>query len=126
MNTTSKFAVAVLAGVAIGAAAIQGLHAQAKAPAYTIAEIEVTDPANYKTYVDANSAGVEKAGGHFLARGGKVLELDGAVPKRFALIAWDNAEQAQAYYKSATYTALIPNRDKSSKFRAYIAEGIAK
>src|ERR1700716_610020 len=47
--------------------------------------------------------------------------LNGAPPaKRIALIVWDSIEQAQAYYDSAAYKALIPNRDKASKFRAFV------
>ncbi len=126
MNTKIGFTIALLAGVSIGAAAVQCLHAQAKPPAFTIAEIEVTDPDGYKNYVDANTAGVSAAGGKFIARGGKVFAIAGAMPERAAIIAWDNADQAQAYFNSGTYKALIANRDKSSKFKAYIVEGLGK
>jgi hypothetical protein len=33
----------MLAGAAFGAAAIQGLHAQAKPPVYTVSEIQITN-----------------------------------------------------------------------------------
>jgi hypothetical protein len=41
----SRYAVALslLAGTALGAAAVQGLHAQAKPPVYYVAEIDITD-----------------------------------------------------------------------------------
>jgi uncharacterized protein (DUF1330 family) len=32
-------------------------------------------------------------------------------------------EQAQAYRNSAAYKEIVPMRDKSSKYRAFIAEG---
>ena len=38
MNSWYKFALSMLAGVALGAAAVQGLHAQAKPKAYLITE----------------------------------------------------------------------------------------
>jgi hypothetical protein len=38
---------AMLAGIGLGATAIQGLHAQAKPPIYYISEIDVTDPDAY-------------------------------------------------------------------------------
>jgi hypothetical protein len=41
--TNYKMALALVAGAAIGGAAIQGLHAQAKAPAYVVAEVDVTN-----------------------------------------------------------------------------------
>jgi hypothetical protein len=37
----------VLAGTLIGAAAVSGLHAQAKPPVYLITEIDVTNPNAY-------------------------------------------------------------------------------
>ena len=43
MKPNYKVAVAMLAGVALGALAVQGLHAQAKPPVYYIAEIDVTN-----------------------------------------------------------------------------------
>jgi hypothetical protein len=39
MKTRYTVALSILAGVAVGAAAVQALHAQAKLPAYVVAEI---------------------------------------------------------------------------------------
>ena len=47
MKTNYKVAIALVAGAAIGGAAIQGLHAQAKPPVYVIAEIDVSNPDAY-------------------------------------------------------------------------------
>src|SRR2546427_8622442 len=49
MNPKSKFVVALVVGAAIGAAAVQGLHAQAKPKAYQVTELEIIDAAAYKT-----------------------------------------------------------------------------
>ena len=49
MNSKFKFALAVIASAALGAAAMQGLHAQAKPKAYTVTETEVIP-------ISANSA----------------------------------------------------------------------
>ena len=43
MKTRHAVALSLLAGAALGAAAVQGLHAQAKPPIYYVAEIDVTD-----------------------------------------------------------------------------------
>ncbi len=52
MKTNLKLALAVLAGVSIGAAGARTIHAQqVKAPpAYVIAEVDVTDPATMQKY----------------------------------------------------------------------------
>ena len=44
MKTHYTVALAMLAGAAIGATAVNGLHAQAKAPLYLVSEIDVTNP----------------------------------------------------------------------------------
>lgn len=57
MKSAYKLTLALCVGAAIGAAIIEGLHAQAKPPVYVVGEIEVTDPATYKIYSDGQSTG---------------------------------------------------------------------
>src|SRR6266550_3256033 len=64
MKTRSTIAVSMLAGAAIGGAAIQALHAQAKPPVYMIAINEVSDPNGYaKEYVPPAQKSVKDHGG---------------------------------------------------------------
>jgi uncharacterized protein (DUF1330 family) len=123
MKTKFNLTLAVLAGAALGAVAIQGLNAQGKSLAYYVSEIQVTDPAVYQTYLDKNTPLIESMGGRFLSRGGKIVAHDGMPPQRFAIAVFDSMEKAQAYRYSATYKEIIPDRDKSSKFRSFTAEG---
>jgi uncharacterized protein (DUF1330 family) len=64
--------------------------------------------------------------GRFIARGGRTYVVNGEPPKRVAIVQWQSFEKAKAFYESAEYKAVIPIRDKSSKFRAYVIEGVAK
>jgi hypothetical protein len=48
MNTNYKIAAAVIGSFVLGAGTVQILHAQAKPPAYTLAEIAVQDEDGYK------------------------------------------------------------------------------
>jgi uncharacterized protein (DUF1330 family) len=123
MSTKTQLTLAVLAGATLCGAAIQGLNAQSKPVAYIVAEVEVTDPAVYQTYLDRNTPLVASAGGRYLSRGEKIVALDGAAPKRFAIIAFDNMEKAQAYRDSPAYKEIMPLRDKGARFRSFIAEG---
>jgi hypothetical protein len=41
MNRSVTIGLAMLAGAALGAAAVEGLHAQAKPPVYQVVEIDV-------------------------------------------------------------------------------------
>jgi hypothetical protein len=54
MNTKGNLALAVLAGISIGAVSVMAVHAQeAKTPpAYLIAETEVTDRAGFQNYAE--------------------------------------------------------------------------
>jgi hypothetical protein len=62
----------ILAGVAVGAAAVQALHAQAKPPAYVVAEIDVTNAEPYdKEYVPPAAKAITDAGGKYVVRGGR-------------------------------------------------------
>ena len=73
MRSNYRIAVAVTAGVAIGALAVQGLHAQAKPRVYFVAEIDVTNPDAYaKEYAPKAQAIIKAAGGRFLAIGGSL------------------------------------------------------
>jgi uncharacterized protein (DUF1330 family) len=127
MKTTFKIAIAVVAGAALGAAAVQGLHAQAKPKAYTVAELETLDAAAQASYVPAVLAAQKAAGGHpFNTGGGKIVAMEGAAaPKRVAITEWDSLEQAQAFYNSAAWKNLAPQRDKAAKTtRRYTVEAV--
>ena len=124
MTAIYKLSVAVLAGAALGAVAVQGIRAQAKPPVYVVAEIEVTDPATYQTYVDRNGALVQSFGGRFLARGGKTEAIAGPPPRqRTAIYTFESMEKMQAWRDSPQHKELIPIRDKSSNFRSFAVEG---
>jgi uncharacterized protein (DUF1330 family) len=124
MKRSFAVVVAVLAGFAVGAAVVQGVHAQAKPPAYTIAEIAVTDPATFQKDAEGSRDGILAAGGRFVVRGGKTFVINGAPPKPIVVIQWDSLEKAQAYFESEAYKQLIPVRDRSANFRAFVIEGL--
>jgi uncharacterized protein (DUF1330 family) len=117
MNPKFKMILAVVIGASLGAAAVQGLHAQAKPKAYTVALNEVIDPAATAAYGPLVQAEIKAAGGRiFNTAGGKVVAIIGtAPPNRVAINEWDNLDQAVAFYKSKAYTDLAPQRDKAQK-----------
>ena len=115
----------MFAGAALGAAAIQGLHAQAKPPVYTVTEIDVKNVDAYmKEYVPVVQPLIKKGGGTLLAASLKVTALEGTPPKRVAINRWDSLEAAQAFYNSAEYKAAQKIGDKHATFRRYAVEGL--
>ena len=106
MNTNSKIALAVVAGVAIGAAATQGLYAQAKKKAYSVAEVEVIDVAAQPAYLSTVRKDIQAAHGRsLLTLNGRIVPVEGAAPpKNLALVEWDSVDDALAFYKSKAWT----------------------
>ncbi len=125
MNTTLRIATAVAAGAALGAAAIQSLHAQAKPPAYVVTEVDVIDETAFKEFSPKVGQTVQAAGGKYLTRGGQIIALEGQAPKRFVLSVFPSVEAARAWRNSAGWKDLGALREKAVKTRAFIAEGIA-
>jgi uncharacterized protein (DUF1330 family) len=113
-----------VAGAALGAAAVHGLHAQAKPKAFVITETEVIDAAAQAAYTPKVRAALQAAGARAVSRpGGRIAAIDGTAPKRVGINEWDSLEQAEAFYKSKAYTDLIAERDKAVKtVRRYIVE----
>jgi uncharacterized protein (DUF1330 family) len=128
MNTRFKIALAMLASAGLGAAAIQGLHAQAKPPVYVIAQIDVTNPDAYaKEYVPKAVAANKAAGVRYLALGGKVTPLEGTPPKsRVVIQVWDSLEQIQAARNSADFKEARKIGEKYATFSSFAVEGMAK
>ena len=131
MRSNYKIAVAVTAGVAIGALAVQGLHAQAKPPVYFVAEIDVTNPDAYaKEYAPKAQAIIKAAGGRFLAIGGSaattgtVTAFDGDAPKRVVVQVWDSMEKIQAWRANPEYVELRKVGEKYAKFRSFAVDGL--
>jgi len=129
MNTNYKVAIALVAGAAIGGAAIQGLHAQAKPPAYVVIPIlKINDAAAFKAGVidKATDAAMAAVGGHYVIRTQKFTRLDGNPPERLVIIAFDSVEKAQAWENAPAVKEVTAARMKSTNSLSFIVEGYAK
>ena len=123
MNTKFKFALAVVAGAALGAAAMQGLHAQAKLKAYIVTESEIIDAAAAASYGPVNQAAQKAAGGQSFRTTGKVTAIMGTAPQRVGLSEWENIDKVQAWLNSDARKKLEPERAKAIKIiRQYAVE----
>ena len=127
MKMKRKIAFAMLVGAGLGAAVVQGLHAQGKPPFYVVIAIQkITDTEAYKPLPEKGQAAAEAAGGRYLIRTGEIIGLDGTPPARLALIEFDSLERAQAWYHSAPQKETDVIRAKSTESLAFIVEGISK
>jgi uncharacterized protein (DUF1330 family) len=130
MKTKYQIAVALVAGAAVGGAAIQALHAQAKPPSYVVIPIlKVNDAAAFKAGVldkgSASTEAVKAQGGHYVIRSDKFTRLDGNPPERLIVIGFDSVEKAQAWANSATTKEVTAARVKSTNSLSFIVEGTA-
>ena len=126
MNTKSKMVLAAVAGAALGAAAVQGLHAQGKPKAYLVTESEILDQAALDSYMPGVTSALPAGGGRFLAGPGvtKATAIVGTAPQRFGIAEFDTVDQAQAWMKSPAREALAAQRSKAIKIsRQFIVEG---
>jgi uncharacterized protein (DUF1330 family) len=126
MKTRYAVTLSILAGVAAGAAAIQALHAQAKSPAYVVAEIDVTNLAPFdKEYVPPAAKAIVDGGGKYVVRGGRTVAFYGEPPKpRIAIMVFESMEAAKAAFDSPAYQEAKKVGDKYAKFRIYAVEGL--
>ncbi len=126
MKPNYKIAMAMLAGVAFGALAVQGLHAQANPPVYVVTEIDVTNLDAYvKEYAPLAQAAIKAGGGRLLAVGQNAVAIEGTPPKsRVAIQQWQSMEQYKAYRASAALADARKIGDKYAKFRTFAIEGV--
>ena len=113
----------MLAGVALGAAAIQGLHAQAAKKVYFITEAQYLTRDGADAYNTKVKDLLAKAGGT-LVISDNVTAIIGDAPQRVGISEWPSVEKAKAWLNSQKRKDLAPQRDKIIKFtQQYIVEG---
>jgi uncharacterized protein (DUF1330 family) len=134
-----KTAFAMLAGVAIGALAIQGLHAQQTGAQQQmpkviyVAEIDVSNPEGYgKEFAPKAQELIKKHGGRILAIGGSgvgptqtrpITGFSGEPPKRVTIQGWDSLDKVKGWQNDPEYVQLRKDvGEKHAKFRSYAVE----
>jgi len=126
MQLNYKIAAAVFGGFVLGVGAASVLHAQAKPPFYTFAEIDVKDQDGYtKDFLPKAQANIKDSGGKFLAGGfNKAISLRGAPPaNRVVLLQFRDMDAFKAFFaKEQQLEADVG--DKYASFRAIGIEGV--
>jgi uncharacterized protein (DUF1330 family) len=125
MKTRFSMAISMLAGVALGGAAVQALHAQAKPPVYMIAINEVSDPNGYaKDYVPPAQKSVKDRGGEYVAAGA-TMQVTGNLPNGpVVIIRWDSMEALQGWHNSPEFQAALKIGEKYAKFNILAVNGV--
>jgi len=126
MKIQCALALAVAVGLGLGAVATRGLQARTTPPVYFVVEIdEITDAMGFEALRKTGPSNIVEAkmlDGRYFARTESVTALDGAAPKFFAFIAFDNMNKAIAFDDSMKHTTAL--RTKVTKSRSFIVEGL--
>jgi uncharacterized protein (DUF1330 family) len=125
MKAKSKIALAMVGSFALGAAAVQSLHAQATPPGYAIVEVNVTDKEGYtKEFLPLIAKEIQAAGGKYIVRGGNPVALQGTPPaSRVVVLQFDSADKVKAWWSSPGRMNAQSVGDKYATTRAFAVEG---
>ena len=126
LTTRYQIGLALLARFAIGAAAIQGLHAAGGPPVYVVTEIGIRDLDAYqKEYLPLAQASIKTSGGRLVAAGQNIVVYEGpSSGTRVAINAFDSFNTAQAWRSSDQFKEARKVGDKYAKFRSFAIEGL--
>jgi uncharacterized protein (DUF1330 family) len=125
MKQVTTLTMTLLLGLAVGAGLMNTLQAQGvKKPAFVIADVEVTDQAGFAAYAAKVPDTLKSYNGRLLVRG-RADAKEGAAPQgNIVLIGFDSLADAEKWYSTPPYTALISDRQKSAKTQLFIVEGL--
>ncbi len=127
MKSNNRLALMLVAGVAIGAAAVTGLKAQVKPPVYVVIDIsEMSDAAAFaKAATAATPQELASVGGRYLVRSTNPVALDGsAPPSRFVLLSFDSDAQVQAWRNLPHTKEVTDIRLKVTRSRSFEVQGL--
>jgi uncharacterized protein (DUF1330 family) len=93
--------------------------------AYIIANVTVTNPAQYEEYKKWSSAAMQAHGAEVCVRGGKVESLEGDwVPDRLVILKFPSWEAAKVFDTSPEYGKARTARQGAAIMRMILVEGV--
>jgi uncharacterized protein (DUF1330 family) len=115
----------LLTGIAIGGAAIQTLHAQAKPPVYAIALNQLTDAEGYaKDYLPKGRAAIIAHGGVYVAAGKGTVITGDAPHDRIVVLKFESLDAVKAWFNSADYQAANKVGQKYAHYNILAVDGV--
>ena len=122
-----KSIIIAIAALAVGGVAVaqQMAPPPSAAPAYLIAQVQVTDPEGWKQYVTALPGTLAPYHVKTLARA-PAVPLDASTPPAGStvILVFNSMDDIKAWWNSPAYQAIIPLREKSAKTIAYALPGM--
>lgn len=91
-------------------------------PALWIAHVTVTDDAAYGKYAELAGPAIAKHGGHFIARGGRYVQLEGKERPRNVVAKFPSVEAAETCYNSPEYQEALSHARGASERELLVVE----
>ena len=116
-----------LAGVVIGAAAVQTLHAQAKPPVYMVAINEIKDADGYRTkYLPTARKTLKDHGAPYVAAG-QGTQIDGDLPTgRVVILRWESLDALNKWRHSPEYEEIRKVGENFATYNIVAVDGVAQ
>lgn len=98
-------------------------------PVYMVAEVKKKNKQKYNQYIAALTEIIEKYGGRYLVRGGRMTPLFGGRemerrhPDKMLVVEFPSAADHRRCFTSSEYLAITPLRDSGAEIRAVLLEG---
>ena len=93
--------------------------------AYLIADVQVTDAAQYDEYKKWSTAAMQAHGAEVCVRGGEIVPLEGCwTPHRIVLLKFASMAAAMAFYDSPQYGKAREARAGAAVMRMVVVEGL--
>jgi uncharacterized protein (DUF1330 family) len=125
MKAKYTVGLSLLTGIAIGGAAIQTLHAQAKPPVYAIALNQLTDAEGYaKDYLPKGRAAIIAHGGVYVAAGKGTVITGEAPHDRIVVLKFESLDAVKAWFNSADYQAANKVGQKYAHYNILAVDGV--
>ncbi|SEW18447.1 Uncharacterized conserved protein, DUF1330 family [Aliiroseovarius sediminilitoris] len=91
-------------------------------PALWIAHVTVTDEEAYGKYAALAGPAIAKHGGHFIARGGRYVQLEGKDRPRNVVAKFPSVEAAEGCYRSPEYQEALSHARGASERELLVVE----
>ena len=92
---------------------------------YFIVQINITNPENYKKYIDKVTPIVKKFGGEYIIRGGKLENVEGTwAYQRTVVLKFPTYDMVKKWHNSEEYRPIRKIREDNSNCNAIIIEGL--
>jgi uncharacterized protein (DUF1330 family) len=128
MKINYAIAVTIAGSFVLGAGTVQMLHAQAKPPAYVVAEIAVKDEDGYKNdFLPSAQKAIDENGGKYIAGGfNKTFSITGQPPaNRVLILQFENMDKVKGW-RDAARDAQEKIGNKYATFRTFAVEGVVQ